>query len=94
LLPREYGASATSIERVLAHSGTSRGSVYHYFPDGRTRLIREAVQFAGDYISGLIDEMVRTDDPLGAFDAFFELWRAQLIESDYRSGSRRSKARS
>jgi AcrR family transcriptional regulator len=35
---REYGANATSIERVLAHSGAPRGSVYHYFPGGRTQL--------------------------------------------------------
>ncbi|MET9789727.1 TetR family transcriptional regulator [Streptomyces canus] len=31
-LLREYGASATSVDRVLAHSGAPRGSVYHHFP--------------------------------------------------------------
>jgi len=46
-LLREYGASATSIDRVLAHSGAPRGSVYHHFPGGRTQLIDEAVALAG-----------------------------------------------
>jgi AcrR family transcriptional regulator len=80
---REYGASATSIDRVLAHSGTLRGSVYHHFPDGRTQLIREAVRFAGDYISGLIDEMVRTDDPLCASASPLTRKRS-LVQSQYR----------
>ncbi|MFJ9968655.1 TetR family transcriptional regulator [Streptomyces avermitilis] len=34
-LLREYGASATNIDRVLAHNGAPRGSVYHHFPGGR-----------------------------------------------------------
>ena len=85
-LLREYGANATSVDRVLAHSGASRGSVYHYFPQGRAQLIGEAVEFAGDYISGLIDAMVADGDPLRALHAFFDLWRTQLAGSDYRAG--------
>lgn len=45
-LLREHGASATSIDRVLAHSGAPRGSVYHHFPGGRAQLIDEAVTLA------------------------------------------------
>jgi AcrR family transcriptional regulator len=85
-LLREYGASATSIDRVLEHSGAPRGSVYHHFPGGRTQLIDEAVTLAGDFISALIDVAVEADDPLAAVDAFFALWRERLIESDFRSG--------
>ncbi|MEU9289444.1 TetR/AcrR family transcriptional regulator [Streptomyces sp. NPDC048275] len=85
-LLREYGASATSIDRVLEHSGAPRGSVYHHFPGGRTQLIDEAVTLAGDFISALIDAAVEADDPLAAVDAFFALWRERLIESEFRSG--------
>ncbi|MFF8786279.1 TetR/AcrR family transcriptional regulator [Streptomyces sp. NPDC015125] len=45
-LLREYGAGATSIDRVLAHSGAPRGSVHHHFPGGRAQLIGEAVAAA------------------------------------------------
>ncbi|MFC9842404.1 hypothetical protein [Streptomyces sp. NPDC127595] len=55
VLLRESGASATSIDRVLAHSGTPRGSVHHSFSGGRTHLIAEAVARVGDFVSGLID---------------------------------------
>ncbi|MEU3465925.1 TetR/AcrR family transcriptional regulator [Streptomyces sp. NPDC006733] len=85
-LLREYGASATSIDRVLAHSGAPRGSVYHHFPGGRTQLIEEAVGLAGDFIAGVFDAVLQTDDPVEGVDAFFVLWRERLVDSDYRAG--------
>ncbi len=85
-LLREYGASATSVDRVLAHSGAPRGSVYHHFPGGRTQLIGEAVASVGDVVSALIEDAARSGDPLEAIDAFFALWRDRLIESGFRAG--------
>ncbi|MFJ4280630.1 TetR/AcrR family transcriptional regulator [Streptomyces massasporeus] len=85
-LLREYGAGATSIDRVLAHSGAPRGSVYHHFPGGRAQLIDEAVALAGDFIAGLIDAATRAGDPVKAVDAFFGLWRERLVQSDFRAG--------
>ncbi|MFC9245751.1 TetR/AcrR family transcriptional regulator [Streptomyces sp. NPDC057136] len=85
-LLREYGASATSIDRVLAHSGAPRGSVYHHFPGGRTQLIGEAVALAGAFIAGLIDAVMQAEDPVEAIDAFFVLWRDRLVESGFRAG--------
>ncbi|WP_405486118.1 TetR/AcrR family transcriptional regulator [Streptomyces sp. NBC_00096] len=86
VLLREYGASGTSIDRVLAHSGAPRGSVYHHFPGGRTQLIDEAVALAGDFIAGLLDAITQADDPVDAIDAFFVLWRDRLVESGFRAG--------
>lgn len=85
-LLREYGATATSIDRVLAHSGAPRGSVYHHFPGGRAQLIDEAVALAGDFVASLIETAARADDPVQALDAFFALWRDRLTGSDFRSG--------
>ncbi|WAZ19235.1 TetR/AcrR family transcriptional regulator [Streptomyces cinnabarinus] len=85
-LLRESGASATSIDRVLAHSGAPRGSVYHHFPGGRAQLIDEAVALAGDFIAGLIEAAMEVDDPVEAVDAFFALWRDRLVESAFRAG--------
>ncbi|MGW6285686.1 TetR/AcrR family transcriptional regulator [Streptomyces sp. NPDC055107] len=86
VLLREHGASATSIDRVLAHSGAPRGSVYHHFPGGRTQLVGEAVALAGDFIAGLMDAAMRADDPVEAVDAFFVMWRDRLVDSDFRAG--------
>lgn len=85
-LLREYGASATTLDRVLTHSGAPRGSLYHHFPGGRTQLLEEATALAGDFISGLIDDAARSGDPLRAVDTFFELWRDWLQDSQFRAG--------
>ncbi len=55
LLIRERGAHPTAIADVLAHSGAPRGSAYHYFPGGRTQLLCEAIDYAGDYVVASID---------------------------------------
>jgi AcrR family transcriptional regulator len=85
-LLREFGASATSIDRVLAHSGAPRGSVYHHFPGGRAQLIDEAVAFAGDVMAGLISSDSWVEDPVGGIDSFFGMWRTWLVDSDFRIG--------
>lgn len=85
-LLREYGASATSIDRVLAHSGAPRGSVYHHFPGGRTQLVEEAVALAGDFMAGVIEAAMQADDPVAAIDKFFTVWRDQLVKSRFRAG--------
>ncbi|MBD3004228.1 TetR/AcrR family transcriptional regulator [Streptomyces sp. 5-10] len=85
-LLREYGASATTVDRVLAHSGAPRGSVYHHFPGGRTQLIEEAVELAGNLMAGVIDAAMQADDPLEGIDAFFTVWRDQLVNSHFRAG--------
>jgi AcrR family transcriptional regulator len=89
-LLEEHGASATSVDRILAHSGAPRGSVYHHFPRGRAQLIDEAVTAAGGFVGGLIHAAARRaetrEDVLAAVDAFFALWRERLLEREFRAG--------
>ena len=66
LLVREQGARATSIDDVLAHSGAPRGSVYHHFPGGRTQLLREATDYAGEFVAKRIE---RAKNALELLDA-------------------------
>ena len=44
-----------TFDEVLARSGAPRGSVYHHFPAGRSQLLREALEFAGQEITTKID---------------------------------------
>lgn len=85
-LLREHGASATTIDRVLAHSGAPRGSVYHHFPGGRAQLIDEAVTLAGGFMAGVIDAAMQADDPIDAIDEFFAVWRDRVARSRFRAG--------
>ena len=84
-LIRERGASGTSIDDVLRHSGAPRGSIYHHFPRGRTQIIEEAVDRAGASIGTIIAD-AGDATPVETFDAFLAAWRANLRASDFRAG--------
>jgi len=83
LLIRERGAQPTAIADVLEHSGAPRGSAYHYFPGGRTQLLCEAIDYAGEYVAAEIAKAARG---LDALDILVENYREQLIRTDYRAG--------
>jgi AcrR family transcriptional regulator len=83
LLIRERGAHPTAIADVLEHSGAPRGSAYHYFPGGRTQLLCEAIDYAGEYIAAKIGSGASGLDVL---DGLVAGYRKQLIRSDYRAG--------
>ena len=71
VLIRERGARATSLDDVLAHSGAPRGSVYHHFPGGREQLLREATEFASEYVARRL-ERVAGAGPLAAIEALYD----------------------
>ncbi|KZS74015.1 TetR family transcriptional regulator [Mycobacterium kansasii] len=83
LLIRERGARATAISDVLQHSGAPRGSAYHYFPGGRTQLLCEAVDYAGEHVAAIITEPRGSLDLL---DTLISWYREQLLASDFRAG--------
>lgn len=83
LLIRERGAHATAISDVLEHSGAPRGSAYHYFPGGRTQLLCEAVDYAGEHVAGIITAAGQSVELL---DTLVDKYRQQLLGSDFRAG--------
>lgn len=83
LLIRERGAHPTAIADVLAHSGAPRGSAYHYFPGGRTQLLCEAIDYAGEFIAARIESAANAIELL---DELCSGYRRQLERSEYRAG--------
>jgi AcrR family transcriptional regulator len=82
---REKGAAGVTIDEVLARSGAPRGSVYHHFPDGRSQLLAEALQYAGDSITALID-IAATQGCVALVRQFVAFWEHTLAESDFAAG--------
>lgn len=83
LLIRERGAHPTAIADVLEHSGAPRGSAYHYFPGGRTQLLCEAIDYAGEYIATRI---AKAHNSIDLLDELLDGYREQLVRTDYRAG--------
>lgn len=83
---RERGAVGLTIDAVLARSGAPRGSVYHHFPGGRSQLLREALQFAGDEITAKIDEAADVS-ATALLHEFVDMWSDVLSGSDFTAGN-------
>jgi AcrR family transcriptional regulator len=52
---REVGMAGTGIKEVVARSGAPIGSLYHYFPDGKTQLVSESLQIHADKSKRLLE---------------------------------------
>ena len=83
---RERGVDGLTIDAVLERSGAPRGSVYHHFPGGRSQLLREALQFAGDEMIAQIDQAAGVG-AIALLHQIVALWSRVLIDSDYAAGS-------
>ena len=82
---RERGAAGVTIDEVLARSKSPRGSVYHHFPGGRSQILIEALQYAGDSMTSAIDNAA-SQGPMALLHQFVELWEGVLQESDFAAG--------
>ncbi len=82
---RERGAAGLTIDEVLARSGAPRGSVYHHFPEGRSQLLIEALQFAGDAIATHIDASAAYGG-IALVRGFVSFWDQLLADSDFTAG--------
>jgi TetR/AcrR family transcriptional regulator, lmrAB and yxaGH operons repressor len=82
---REKGAAGVTIDEVLTRSGAPRGSVYHHFPDGRAQLLTEALEFAGDSITAVIDDAA-ADGCVALVRHFVDFWERTLADSDFTAG--------
>jgi TetR/AcrR family transcriptional repressor of lmrAB and yxaGH operons len=82
---RERGAAGVTIDEVLARSGAPRGSVYYHFPEGRNQILTEALQYAGEAITEVIDAAA-ANGGMYLVRKFGEFWESLLAESDFTAG--------
>jgi TetR/AcrR family transcriptional repressor of lmrAB and yxaGH operons len=82
---RERGAAGVTIDEVLARSGAPRGSVYYHFPEGRNQILTEALQYAGEALTEVIDEAAAKGG-LFLVRQFVEFWDDLLVASDFTAG--------
>jgi TetR/AcrR family transcriptional regulator, lmrAB and yxaGH operons repressor len=84
-LLRRRGVAGTTMLEVVAEAGASRGSLYHYFPGGRSEMVEDAVRGAiEEYSAGL--ELLATLAPEEAIPLMVEVWRAEAEASGYTAG--------
>ncbi|WP_373142796.1 TetR/AcrR family transcriptional regulator [Mycobacterium marinum] len=82
---RERGAAGVTIDSVLARSGAPRGSVYYHFPDGRNQILIEALRYAGDSITAVIDKAA-DKGARALLREFVRLWEHLLTDGGFAAG--------
>jgi TetR/AcrR family transcriptional repressor of lmrAB and yxaGH operons len=84
-LMRSYGLSGAGINDVVQLSGAPRGSLYHYFPDGKLQMAGEALAVHAERIGTFMEEALGS--ARGApqkVAALFEAFARRVEEADYR----------
>lgn len=85
-LIRRRGVNATSVREVVRHTDTPRGSIGHHFPRGKQQLVEDAVTYAGQEVSGPLEQLVNERGAVAGLHAFIDLWRHVLESSKYEAG--------
>ena len=80
-----HGLQATSFAEVLEHTGAPRGSVYHHFPQGKDQMVGEAIDLAGAFLVGLLDQRAGAS-AVAVTEHFLAIWRGVLAQSKCGSG--------
>jgi TetR/AcrR family transcriptional regulator, lmrAB and yxaGH operons repressor len=86
-LLRERGYAATGLADIIALSGSPKGSLYYYFPEGKDQIAVEALQYAGDLVartlSELIDGAPTPGEAVRRYGALLAKW---MQDSGFRDG--------
>jgi TetR/AcrR family transcriptional repressor of lmrAB and yxaGH operons len=87
LLFRRQGYAATGTKQIVAVSGAPKGSLYHYFPEGKEQIAQAAVEHAGDLVrSTLVRLLDQEPTPGEAWRAYGQLLAGWLRDSDFQDG--------
>ena len=87
LLFRRNGYAATGMNDIVALSGAPKGSVYHYFPEGKEQIAIETIHYASGLVAKTLTELSDTySTPSDMVRAYGALLRGWLAKSEYQDG--------
>ena len=79
------GVQQTSIQNLTRATGTPRGSVYHFFPQGKGQLIEEALAESCRTLLTHLGER-SFSCPADVVRGFAGVWRSLLLTTDFKLG--------
>ena len=86
-LLRRQGYVATGLNDILKSSGAPKGSLYHYFPQGKEQLGAEAVTLAGKTVTATLNKLVdNTNTAHEFFDRYCEQLAYWVEQSNFAEG--------
>lgn len=84
---RKQGFAATGLNQIVEESGAPKGSLYHYFPEGKNAIGAAAVVWAGALVQQTLADMAREAEGPGALlRSYAELLASWMVQSDFSDG--------
>jgi TetR/AcrR family transcriptional repressor of lmrAB and yxaGH operons len=83
-LLRRSGLSGAGINEIVRESGAPKGSLYHFFPDGKQQIVTEALTVYSQRVVAFIDASLggaRT--PAAKVDALFKAFARRVEQGDF-----------
>lgn len=81
------GYHATGLNQIVAESGAPKGSLYHYFPDGKEELAAAAIDRTGLELAGRVEAgLALHDDPAEAVQFLAQRIADVIEQSGFRAG--------
>ncbi len=84
---RRHGYAASGLADIVAASGAPKGSLYHYFPDGKDAIGAAAVAFAAARVTATLEQLAARHAHAGAMlRAYAALLAGWMAKSGFRDG--------
>lgn len=84
---RRNGYAATGINEIAELAGAPKGSLYHYFPDGKEQIGEAAVRFAGKGVVVTLEKLELGHKSTAAIiQAYCQLLAGWMAKSGFRDG--------
>jgi AcrR family transcriptional regulator len=83
-LMRAHGLSGTGINDIVRESGAPKGSVYHFFPDGKLQIAGEALSLYTRRVQEFLHRALSNHEQSGAkVEALFEAFAVRVEEGAF-----------
>lgn len=84
---RRQGYAGTGLAQILTESGAPRGSLYHYFPDGKAEIAEAALRQAGTRVTAVLQGVAgESASPADMVQRYAVLLGAWLEKSGFKDG--------
>jgi len=85
MLMRRSGFSGAGINEIVKESGAPKGSIYHFFPEGKRQIVSEALTVYTQRVLAVYDEALSSAErPEEKIQALFRVVTRRLEGANYR----------
>lgn len=88
-LIRRQGVSGTGVREIVADANAPRGSLQHYFPEGKSQIVSEALMMMGGVAARRVGrelDRLEVRKPSALLWAIVDDWRDDLTREGYAAG--------